>query len=190
MKPEEQLDLIARSQGGYFTAAQASGAGYPDSLHVYHTREGHWEKVARGIYRLSTFPIIDWPELIIWSLWSRDREGRPQGVVAGSTALQVYGALPREAGLVILMVPRSFRKNCEVPAGLQLVKGELGPEEVESRDGYRIVTLRKALEQTADRPDFEMILTRARDLPDYYRAPAPTAQPARDFNDIINAGED
>lgn len=192
MSPSERLAQIAESQGGYFTAAQASDAGYPDSLHVYHTREGHWEKVARGIYRLCTFPTIDWPELIVWSLWSRDREGCPQGVVAGVTALQVYGALPREAGPVILMVPRSFRKNCEIPAGLSLVKGDLSPEDVESRGGYRIVTLRKALEQTSDRPDYEMILTRARELPDYYSSTvsAPLHRPARDFNAIIEAGED
>ncbi len=192
MSPAEQLDVIAGSQGGFFTAAQATGAGYPDSLHVYHAREGHWEKVTRGIYRLRAYPDIDWPELVIWSLWSRDREGIPQGVIAGETALQVYGVVPRQAGPVVLMVPRSFRKSCDTPEGLTLVKGDLTGDEVESRTGYRIVTLRKAVEQATGRPDYEMILTRARDLPAYYCAPpAPVGPPAaRSFDDVINAGED
>jgi hypothetical protein len=192
MSPAEQLEIIANSQAGYFTAAQATDAGYPDSLHVYHTREGHWGKVQRGIYRLATFPTIDWPELVIWSLWSRDRAGSPQGVVADETALQLYGVVPRQPGPVVLMVPRSFRKNCETPEGLTLMKGDWAEDEVERRVGYRIVTLRKAVEMSAGRPDFEMILTRARDLPAYYNAaPAPTRPIiTRSFDDVINAGED
>jgi hypothetical protein len=91
------------------------------------------------------------------------------------------------------MVPRSFRKNCETPEGLTLVKGDLGEGRGrERRVGYRIVTLRKAVERSAGRPDFEMILTRARDLPAYYNAaPAPTRPIiTRSFDDVINAGED
>lgn len=192
MTPAEQLELVVNRQAGFFTAAQATAAGYPDSLHVYHTREGHWEKVTRGIYRLSMFPKVDWPELVIWSLWSRDREGIPQGVVAGETALQIHGVLPRQAGPVVLMVPRSFRKSCDTPDGLTLVKGDLAEDEVESRTGYRLITLRKAVELAAARPDFEMILTRARDLPAYYSAAPTPACPrvVRSFDDVINAGED
>lgn len=192
MTPAEELETIATRQAGFFTAAQATAAGYPDSLHVYHTREGHWEKVTRGIYRLNTYPKVEWPELVIWSLWSRDREGSPQGVVAGESALMVYGALERKSSPLTLMVPRSFRKNCEIPAELNLVKGDLAEHEIENRTGYRIVTLRKALEQVAGHPEFEMILTRARDLPAYYNTPTPAPAPraARSFDDVINAGED
>ena len=192
MSPSEQLESVAMGQAGYFTAAQATAAGYPDSLHVYHTREGHWQKVQRGIYRLSTFPIIPHPEPIIWSLWSRDREGNPQGVVSGVSALMDYGVLERKPGPLVLMVPRSFRKNCDIPEAISLVKGDLAEHEVEQRVGYRVVTLRKALEQAAGHPEFEMMLTRARDLPAYYAAaPTPTrGRDARSFNDVINAGED
>jgi hypothetical protein len=89
------------------------------------------------------------------------------------------------------MVPRSFRKNCEIPAELNLVKGDLAEHEIENRTGYRIVTLRKALEQVAGHPEFEMILTRARELPAYYNA-ARSTRPTitRSFDDVINAGED
>ena len=192
MTPAEELETIATRQAGFFTAAQATAAGYPDSLHVYHTREGHWEKVTRGIYRLNTYPKVEWPELVIWSLWSRDREGSPQGVVAGESALMVYGALERKSSPLTLMVPRSFRKNCEIPAELNLVKGDLAEHEIENRTGYRIVTLRKALEQVAGHPEFEMILTRARELPAYYNTPTPASTPraTRSFDDVINAGED
>ena len=71
-------------------------------------------------------------------------------------------------------------------------KGDLAEHEIENRTGYRIVTLRKALEQVAGHPEFEMILTRARDLPAYYNTPTPAPAPraARSFDDVINAGED
>jgi len=113
-------------------------------------------------------------------------------VISGETALQIHQALPRTDGPVEMLVPRHFRKNCETPPGLKLVKGDLAPEDIEERSGYRVVTLRKALEQTSNHPDAEMILTRARHLPAYYAgAPAPGAtRVAGDYNAIINAGED
>jgi hypothetical protein len=186
MNPSERLHGTAKPQGGYFTAAQASEAGYPDSLHVYHTREGHWEKVQRGIYRLRTFPIIDWPELVVWSLWSRDRAGLPQGVYAGETALRIHGVMERGPGPLTMMVPRSFRKNCELPDALNLVKGDLAENEIEVRPGYRVVTLRKALAQMNGHPDFESMLSQAREQPTFY---TPSASP-RTYNTIIDAGED
>lgn len=138
MQPKDRLREIAARQAGYFTAAQASEAGYPDSLHVYHTREGHWQKVYRGIYRLADAPPADWPELVIWSLWSRDRDGAPQLVYSHETAEMIYGLRPRSSGPLHATVPRAFRKNCAVPEGLILHKEDIPPDEIEQRDGYAV----------------------------------------------------
>ncbi len=139
MTPKDQLRAMAGRQAGYFTAAQATEAGYPDSLHVYHAREGHWEKVQRGIYRLRDFPESDWPELVIWSLWSRDREGRPQIVYSHETAEMIHGLRPRADGPLHVTVPRAFRKNCAMPPELVFHKADLDPAGIEDGAGYRVI---------------------------------------------------
>lgn len=186
------MSVIASLQGGFFTATQAIQAGYADSQHVYHVKAGHWEKVQRGIYRLAMAPTVDWPELIVWSLWSRDREGRPQGAYSHETALQIHGALERQPGPLHMTVPRSFRKNAEMPAGLILHKADLPDSDVDPRDGYRTVTLRRALAETLDHPAHELISGQARQLPQFYTRYAPTGTDAgaRTYDDAINAGED
>ncbi|HMP77576.1 MAG TPA: type IV toxin-antitoxin system AbiEi family antitoxin domain-containing protein [Kiritimatiellia bacterium] len=141
MQPKDHLRAIADRQAGFFTAAQATEAGYPDSLHVYHTREGHWEKVQRGIYRLADAPRADWPELVVWSLWSRDRNGFPQIVYSHETAEMIHGLRPRAPGPLHATVPRAFRKNCAMPPDLILYKDDLPPEAIEERAGYRVRAL-------------------------------------------------
>ena len=139
MQPKDHLRAIAGRQAGFFTAAQASEAGYPDSLHVYHTREGHWVKLQRGIYRLADHPPADWPELVIWSLWSRDRDGRPQLVYTHETADMIHGLRPRTPGPLHATVPRAFRKNCAMPPDLILHKEDLPPDAIEEHNGYRVL---------------------------------------------------
>lgn len=144
MEPKDILRAVAEQQAGYFTAAQATQAGYPDSLHVYHTRAGHWEKVYRGIYRLTSIPKPDWPELVIWSLWSRNRAGEPQLVYSHETADMIHGLLPRRPGPLHVTVPKSFRKNCAFPEDLIVHKEDLDPTQIEERDGYRVCARRPA----------------------------------------------
>jgi predicted transcriptional regulator of viral defense system len=138
MQPKDKLREIAMRQAGFFTAAQATAAGYPDSLHVYHTREGHWEKVYRGIYRLADAPRIEHPELVVWSLWSRNRNGAPQLVYSHETAEMILGLRPWTPGPLHATVPRSFRKNCAVPKELILHKEDIPPEEIEWREGFAV----------------------------------------------------
>ena len=187
------LAATAAAQGGFFTATQAISAGYADSQHVYHVKTGHWEKVLRGIYRLAAAPRVAWPELIVWSLWSRDRDGAPQGVYSHETALQIHGALERQPGPLHMTVPRRFRKNTDLPADLILHKEDLSESDVESRSGYQVVALRRALAETSDHPAHELISGQARHLPQFYARYAPVEPDPgapRSYDDAINAGED
>lgn len=145
-KYAEALRQVARGQAGFFTAAQARAAGYADSVHGYHVEKGEWIKCLRGIYRLADQPEPEWPELVMLSLWSRDREGQPQGVFTHDTARMVHGLMPRRPGPVHMTVPRSFRKNSETPPGLILHKDNLPPGDWEQRDGFRV-----AMSATLDR---------------------------------------
>ena len=83
----DQLFDIAEGQQGYFTMAQALEAGFARSTHSYHVKAGNWIREHRGIYRLKRYPATGNGQLVLWSLWSRDRNGEPQGVYSHETAL-------------------------------------------------------------------------------------------------------
>lgn len=44
-------------QGGYFTTADAAHAGVSSRLLTYYTNAGDIDRVPRGVYRLSRFPM-------------------------------------------------------------------------------------------------------------------------------------
>lgn len=74
-KASEKLFEIAESQQGYFTYKQALAAGYYRKVANFYAKTGEWLRVMRGIYRLVKFPTADRPDLVMWSLWSADRNG-------------------------------------------------------------------------------------------------------------------
>lgn len=196
----EHLLSTASKQGGFFTATQALQAGYVDAVHGYHVQNGDWEKVYRGIYRLVSLPLPAWPELVVWSLWSRDRGGEPQGVISHESALQVHGLVDRSEGPIHMTVPRAFRRNAEIPGDVVLHKADLGPEDVELRDGYRVTTLRRTLADAEGHPRFEDFWTAARYKADFYdrhvlREDSPpfasgSSGCAHPYDAVILAGED
>lgn len=140
---ERKLHQLASSQQGYFTAKQAKTAGYSDSTHLYHVKNGDWTKELRGIYRVSNFPYIgERPELTLWQLWSRDNNEVPQGVFSYETALDFYdlsGNIPHK---IHITVPRKFRKT-GVPKILQLHYEDLQPSEIQNKNGIQVTSLPK-----------------------------------------------
>jgi hypothetical protein len=86
----QRLFESAQHQGGFFTARQARDAGFGDNVHSYHVRSGNWIREHRGVYRLAQFPLPARPDLMIWQLWSRNRQDQPQGVFSHATALTLH----------------------------------------------------------------------------------------------------
>ena len=99
------LGAIAASQAGYFTADQAIAAGYKDANFGHHQRMGAWERVARGIYRLASWPDQPGDDLFFWHLWS---DG--QAVASHISAIEHWGLGQLEADRAHLSVPRNFRR--------------------------------------------------------------------------------
>ena len=161
--------MLAESQGGYFTASQAKSIGYADSVHGYHVSSGNWVKAYRGIYRLASFPEPKWPNLIVWSLWSRDRSGQPQGVFSHQTALELHRGDYNLSTPLHLTVPKHFRKNCEMPKEIILHKADLADHEIERYSGYFVTTRERT------RADTQSVLSFPR---------------ADRYDDVICAGED
>ena len=140
---EKQLVFMAANTGGYFTAKQATQAGYSYRLQHYHKERGHWDPIDRGVFRLSNYPDSPYEDLIRWSLWSRDRGDHPQAVVSHESALTVHESgdtMPNQAHLT---VPPGFRKT--PPGGCVLYHDVVSPDQIEKRSGFFVTNPMRTL---------------------------------------------
>lgn len=129
---------VAEGQGGFFTYKQAVDAGFVSNHHSYHVKAGNWIREAWGIFRLAQFPMPERADLIRYSLWSRNRQGQPQGVYSHQTALSLHDLSDVMPSKLNLTVPKTFRKNSAIPSALVLHYANLLPEDIEKREGYRV----------------------------------------------------
>jgi len=120
----ETLFDVADSQGGYFTARQATDAGFSTRMQTYNVQVGNWERELRGIYRLRFYPNPRPDDLMVWFLWSADREGTPEGVYSHDTALELFELSTWSGSRLHMTVPKSFRRR-SVPESLRLHHAEL-----------------------------------------------------------------
>jgi predicted transcriptional regulator of viral defense system len=152
----DHLFAIAESKDGYFTMAQALEAGLARSTHCYHVKVGNWLREHRGIYRLRQYPHTENGQLVLWSLWSRDRHGKPQGVYSHTTALALRDLSDANPSKLHMTLPPSFRRNSETPTVLVLHKSRLEPQEVIRERGYAITTPMRAILDSAASGDADM----------------------------------
>lgn len=131
---------IAEPQYGFFTTKQAKEAGYDESKHGYHVRAGNWIREHRGIYRLRSFPSPERPDLMLWFLWSRDRNDVPQGTFSHQSALALYDLSDVNPAKLHMTVPKAFRRNSIVPKVVVLHKADLAPTDLLDILGVRATT--------------------------------------------------
>lgn len=135
-----RLYEIAQAQGGFFATRQAREAGFSDSSHSYHVRSGNWIRERRGIYRLAQFPSRTRPDLIMWHLWSANRQGQPQGVFSHVTALALHELSDVMPASIEMTVPPGFQRMASIPEVLHLHRGRLSEHDIETFDGVRVTT--------------------------------------------------
>lgn len=141
------LHELASQQRGYFTAKQASSAGYSRQHVDYHVKAGNFERVQHGLYRLPEIPVSEHDDLIRLSLWSRGRDDEPQAVISHETALGVLELgelLPKK---VHLTVPPTFRKP--PPRGVVLHRASIAKADIEEREGFRITSAIRTVRDAA-----------------------------------------
>ncbi|MFN0065340.1 MAG: type IV toxin-antitoxin system AbiEi family antitoxin domain-containing protein [Chlamydiales bacterium] len=145
MGNKDQLFQIADSQQGYFTSAQAIECGYSrTNFHRYIT-SGEWIKEQRGIYRLTHYPITSHPDLVIWGLWTRNMNGKIQGVWSHGTALELYELSDVMPAKMHLTVPKKFRKWTARPQHLILHFADLKGNDLVEQQGYLVTTPLKTI---------------------------------------------
>jgi hypothetical protein len=135
----DNLYEVAATQGGYFTAGQAAEAGFSPKNHAYYLKAGAWIREWRGIYRLARFPEPDDGQYVLWSLWTRNRKGVPQGVYSHETALAIFELSDTNPARLHMTVPPGFRKTAPTPPLLVLHKRTIVPGSFEQRAGYNVI---------------------------------------------------
>jgi predicted transcriptional regulator of viral defense system len=128
------LHRRAYSQDGYFTTAQARGCGFSRQLLAHHVRAGRYERVRRGLYRLTGFPGSSSEEVRAkWMAVGADR-----ALVSHESALELNGLSDVLPNAVHLLVAREDR-GIKPPAGVVLhtTSTPWGPEDVVTIEGIR-----------------------------------------------------
>jgi len=134
----KRLFGIAGEQQGFFTTKQAKAAGFAENTHPYHVQVGNWIREHRGIYRLARFPRGARPDMMLWSLWSRNRAEVSQGVYSHQTALSLYELSDEMPAKLHMTVPTRFRRNSEIPSVLVLHFADLPESDIGTADGVRV----------------------------------------------------
>ncbi len=142
MDKENRLLQIAESQQGYFTSRQAEECGFSRANFHRKLLSGKWCKEELwGIYRLANYPSTSRPELALWTLWSADKRGNPQGIWSHETALDIHGLSDVAPAKLHMSVPKSFRKGTEIPKNLCLhFVDEIPHADTETWQGYSVTT--------------------------------------------------
>lgn len=145
----DALFEITEQQQGYFTAKQAAQAGYQLGSQAHHVKSGNWVRVERGIYRLARFPQSDEEQLVIYSLWSRNHAGEPEGVYSHQTALSIHELSDVNPVKLHLTVPPTFRRRAAVPKILVLHRASLAVKDIEQRQGFAVTRPLRAIADLA-----------------------------------------
>jgi predicted transcriptional regulator of viral defense system len=134
----KRLYEIAEGQQGFFTTKQAKAAGFAENTHPYHVQAGNWIREHRGIYRLASFPRGERPDLMLWSLWARNRQEIAQGVYSHQTALSLHDLSDVMPAKLHMTVPKGFRRNSKIPRILVLYLADLPQSDIGDTNGIRV----------------------------------------------------
>src|SRR5450755_4235625 len=134
---ERRLFEIAETQEGFFTTKQAKAAGFAENTHPYHVQVGNWIREHRGVYRLALYPAADRPDLVLWALWSRNRNEEVEGVYSHQTALNLYDLSDLSPAKLHMTVPVDFRRNSDIPGILVLHYADLPQSDVQTAQGFK-----------------------------------------------------
>lgn len=152
------LEAEAYQQRGYFTAKQARAHDISPQLLDHHVRSGRFERVRRGLYRISGFPSGEHDEI-------RERwlaVGPDKAVVSNESALALHELSDHIPGAVHVLVPRRHR-GLRAPPGV-VVHTHSGDEKVPSvwRDGIAVTAPARTIVDVAEQIQPEQLVMAVR----------------------------
>ena len=109
------LEAVAYEQSGYFTSEQARTHGVSRQLLNHHVKQGRFERIRRGLYRVRGFPSSQHDD--IREKWMA--VGPEKAIVCHESALALLDLSDSIPAEVHLLVPRRYR-GLRRPAGVVL----------------------------------------------------------------------
>lgn len=79
----------------------------------------------------------DRPDLVLWALWSRNRNEEAEGVYSHDTALSLYDLSDLNPAKLHMTVPTAFRRNSDIPGILVLHCADLPVSDVQAAQGFK-----------------------------------------------------
>jgi predicted transcriptional regulator of viral defense system len=131
---------IAEDQSGYFTAAQARAAGLHQVRLVQLAQQGGIERVTRGVYRFTRFPVSQLGHYMEAVLWPQVRRPDVVGVVSHQSALSIHGLSDVSPARIHMTLATDVRLRREVPKWLVIHYADLPPGDVERVEGVPVTT--------------------------------------------------
>jgi predicted transcriptional regulator of viral defense system len=148
MKPRRWDTLLydlAEGQLGYFTAVQARDAGlHPVRLIQLH-RHGDIERLSRGVYRLTRYPVLPLGQYMEATLWPQVRRHDAQATVSHESALAIYGLSDVSPAKVHITLPHELRIRRAVPRHLMLHYADLEPQDIKEVEGVPVTTAARTI---------------------------------------------
>jgi predicted transcriptional regulator of viral defense system len=140
------LETQAFEQHGYFTTDQARAHGVSSQLLNHHTRNGRFESIRRGLYRLRGFPTSQHDD--IREKWMA--VGTEKAIVSHESALALLELSDNVPDKVHLLVPRRHR-GLRRPSGV-VIHTHPDDEEIAAvwRDGMPLTAPARTLVDVAD----------------------------------------
>lgn len=151
-KPDVRgLEAEAYQQDGYFTAPQARSHGLSRQLVDHYLRQGRYERVRRGLYRLSGFPVGEHDEMRRAWMSLSGTGGHDETLLSHESALALLDLSDNIPDAVHLLVPRR-RHGLRTPAGIAL-HTHADTERIPAvwRDGLPLTTPARTLIDVAGR---------------------------------------
>ena len=139
------LYALAEAQAGYFTAAQAREAGLHQVRLAQLNQRGDIERVTRGVYRLTRYPISPLGQYMEAALWPQVRRPDAHGVISHESALAIYGLSDASPAKVHVTLPTGLRIRRVVPKRLTLHYADLTPQDVQQVEGVPVTTAARAV---------------------------------------------
>jgi prepilin-type N-terminal cleavage/methylation domain-containing protein/prepilin-type processing-associated H-X9-DG protein len=149
-KQKDELIKTANKQYGYFTSFQAKRAGYQANNFSYHIKRNNWIKIHRGLFRLTGYEDSIESTCTRWTLWSRNKNEQPQGIISHFYALYFYKMIHQEPKYVDLTVPKDFQKWKIPTEELTIHKDNLPLSALENHGSFMTTKLFRTLQDTKE----------------------------------------
>ncbi len=107
---------------------------------VQLAQQGDIERVSRGVYRFTRFPVSKLGHYMEAVLWPQVRRPDVAGAISHQSALSIHELSDVSPARVHLTLPTTVRIRREVPKGLVIHYADLAPADVERVEGVTVTT--------------------------------------------------